>query len=156
MEDYIIMGISLVVTSVVSFFAYKKLKNTPTRKQKFIEKSRQVGCCTTGYYESSKVILGVKESGNIKYREDKLKVKYKYIVNGIPYYKFITFQSTGRVGTDFPVDVKIYYDSNNPKKAICPQEATKAMQVRHGCMTTIVITVITLAIVFNFLRILLG
>lgn len=156
MEDYIIMGISLVITGIVSLFTYNRLKNKQTKNQKFIEKATRAGCYTSGHYETSKVILGVEGSSNVKYREDKLKVKYKYMVNGISYYKHVTFQSTGRVGTDFPVEIKVYYDPHNPKKAICPQEATKAMQVRSGCMTTIVITIITLIVVFNLLRTILG
>lgn len=156
MSEEIIMSIALIIAGIVGFVTYKKKIGGKTKKQKFIEKAARAGHFTTGHYESSKVILGAEGSSNVKYREDKLKVKYKYEINGIAYYKSMIFQSTGRVGTNFPSEVKVYYDPSNPKNAVCPEEATKAKQVRSGCFVTIGVTILTLAVSFYILRFLLG
>lgn len=156
MKDYVIMGISLVITGIISYFVYGRQKNKITKKQQFIEKAARDGYWEVGVYDSSKVIRGIRESSNSVYREDKLKVKYRYTVNGITYYKHITFLNNGKVSARFPSQVNVYYDPKDPKKAVCAEEATKAMQVRSGCMTTMVITIITLTVVFNVLRVLLG
>lgn len=156
MEDYVIMGISLVITGIISYFVYGRQKNKKTKNQLFIEKAASGGYCTVGVYVSSKVIRGIRESSNSVERSDTVKVKYRYVVNGITYYKQLTFLKEGRISVDSPLEIKVYYDPENPKKAVCPQEATRGMQVRSGCMTTMVITIITLTVVFNVLRALLG
>lgn len=156
MEDHVIMGISLVITGIITYFAYGRLKNKKTKNQQFIDRAARGGYCTVGVYDSSKVIRGIRESSNSVYRDDSLKVKYRYEVNGITYYKHLTFMNNGRISARFPSEVKVYYDPRNPKNAVCPEEATKAMQVRSGCMTTMAVFIITLTVVFNVLRFLLG
>ena len=156
MGERVIMGISLAITGIISYFVYGRQKTKKTKNQHFIEKAASGGYCTVGTYDSSKVIRGIRDSDNSVERSDTVKVKYRYEVNGITYYKQLTFLKEGRISVDSPLEIKVYYDPANPKKAVCPQEATKAMQVRSGCMTTMVITVITLVVVRGVLRALLG
>ena len=156
MQDRLITAIALAIAGVVAYLCRNLNWGSVVKKRRFIEKAASGGYCTVGVYDSSKVIRGIRESGNSVERSDAVKVKYRYEVNGITYYKQLTFLKEGRISVDSPLEIKVYYNPRNPKKAVCPEEATKAMQVRSGCMTTMVIFVLALICVRYLLRILFG
>lgn len=151
-----IAAIALVIAGVVAYFCRNLNWGSVVKRQKFIEKAARGGYCTVGVYDSSKVIRGIRESSNSVERDDTVKVKYRYEVNGITYYKQLTFLKEGRVSVDSPLEIKVYYDPRNPEKSVCPQEATKSMQVRSGCMTTMVIFILALSCAFYVLRMMFG
>lgn len=156
MTEEMITGIALVIAGVVGFTTYKSKIGGMTKNQKFIEKAKKAGHYTVGEYEDSTVHLGNYNSSDVYMRSKSLKVKYKYQVNGLTYYKHMTFQSPGKVSVDFPVSVTVYYDPQNPQKAICPEEATKTQQRKSGCLASIGIALLTLFVVFHILRLLIG
>lgn len=156
MNDEIIAGIALVIAGIVGFLTYKKKVGGMSKKQKFIEKAKRAGHYTVGEYEDSKIQFGNRDSADIYMKSNALKVKYKYRVNGIAYYKQLTFQDPGKVSIDYPASITVYYDPQNPKKAVCHEEATKSKQRESGCLVTIGITILTLFAVFHILRLLIG
>lgn len=130
MTEELLTGLALMVAGVVAYLSRNIKLGSVANRAKFIEKAKAAGNYTIGKYVDSKRLLGNRESSNLVYRSDTLKVKYCYQVNGIEYFKNLQFQSPGKIFIDFPVDVTVYYDPKNPKKAVCPNEATKSMQ--HG------------------------
>jgi hypothetical protein len=156
MTEEIITAIALAIAAVVGFFTYKFRMQGQTKNQKFIEKAKRTGHYTVGEYADSKLQLGVEDSNNARMRNKVLHVRYKYRVNHIEYYKKLSFQSIGMVSPDFPIRVTVYYDPRNPKKAVCPEEATKSQQRQSGCLMTILVTVATLFCAFHILNTLLG
>ena len=156
MGEEIITSIALIIAGIVGFSNYKKKIGGATEKQRFIENAKRAGHYTVGEYADSKVQLGNYNSSDVYMRSKTLKVKYKYQVNGVSYYKQLTFQDPGKVSVDFPVSVTVYFDPSNPKKAVCPEEATKTQQRRSGCLVTIGVTILTLAVSFYILKFLVG
>ena len=152
MPDEAIMAAALVLTAFFGRFLYKHQKDRKTGKQRFIEKAKAAGNCTEGEYEDAKVHLGVDGSDNSHFRSDTLVVKYRYTVDGRVYRKSMPFQSPGKAGIDFPSYVQVYYDPRDPKKAVCPEEATWAHQHRSGCLVSIAGTLLFLGASFYLLR----
>lgn len=89
-------------------------------------------------------------------REASMVIKYKYTVNGKDYFKKITFQSLGKVTIDYPTEVAIYYDSNNPGKSVSELEISRVNKLRSGCLGTVGKAILTLAVVFYVLKIVLS
>ena len=152
MPEELYTAIALGVAITVGTITYKRCRNNGTRKNKFIEQAKLGGYYTTGEYVDSKVLLGNPESSDIYLKSKSLKCKYKYQVNGVTYYKYMTFQSPGKVSVDFPVSTTVYYNPNNPKKAVCPEEATNSHRLRYAGLSSIVIAFLTLFCVFHILR----
>jgi hypothetical protein len=155
MTEEMITAVALLIACAVGFYTYKLRMGGQTKNQKFIDKAKKSGHYVVGEYADSKLQLGVEDSNNARMRNKVLHVRYKYQVNGIEYYKKLAFQSIGMVSVDFPIRVTVYYDPKNPKKAVCPEEATKAQQRQSGCLVTIVVTVATLFCAFHLLNYLL-
>lgn len=151
----------VVIAMVIAAFVGRKyytnrVKNGKSKKQKFIENAKRNGNITVGEAVDVKIVLADRESSNPRMRSESRKVKYSYKVNGIEYFKHMTFQNVGRVSADYPFRVTVYYDPRNPKNAVCPEETSPANTRQNGCLVTIGITILTTFVVFHFLRILLG
>ena len=146
--------IALVVACLVAFPTYRWARHKKSRKRIFMEKAQKSGHCVIGTYESSKLYPGIRDSENPQLREDTLEVKYKYTVDGSDYYKRMKFQSRGRIGTDFPDEVKVYYHQANPQKAVCPEEVPPSQQIQTGCLTTIALTFLSMIATLTVLEIL--
>lgn len=156
MSQEMMAAVALAVGIAVAIPTYRWARKKKTKSQKRLEKNKKAGRCAIGEYHSSKVLPGDLRSNDARMRHDSLLVKYKYTVNGMDYYKTMIFQSQGRIGTDFPKRVEVYYDAGNPKKAVCPEEAHPSTQIQSGCLTTIAITFIAMFLCFQIMRILLG
>ena len=156
MGDELIALVALIAGGFVAVSTYRRVRHGKSRKRKFIDKAKIAGNCVIGQYESSTVLLGDVDSDNWRHRKSSLRVKYKYVVNGKSYYKKLTFQSLGRAGTDFPNEVEVYYDANNPKKAVCPEEAPSEERIQTGCLSAIAATGLTIFAVIHILRFLFG
>ncbi len=156
MSDEFFAAIALVVGILVAIPTYRWARNKKSKNRVFLEKAQRAGCRTVGRYESFKVLVGNRESNDARFRYDSVQVKYKYTVSGIDYYKTMIFQNQGQVGTDFPDEVEVYYDPQNPRKSVCPQEAHPKQQIQSGCLTTIAITFIAMFLAFHIFRALLG
>ena len=97
MRDEVIVFIALVIAGIVGFLLYKRRVGGMSRKQRFIDNAKREGNYTTGEYVDSKVQLGSPDSADLYLRSNTLKVRYMYHVDGIPYYKTLTFQDPGKV-----------------------------------------------------------
>jgi len=51
-------------------------------------------------------------------------VKNEYVVRGKKYYKELYFESFGKFNIDYPLKIKVYYNSKNPKNAVTQYELT--------------------------------
>lgn len=151
--EELIVVFSLIVAGIVCRKYYVNcVKNGKSRKQKFIEKAKINGNFTSGKFVDVKIILADRDSSNPRMRSESRKVKYSYVVNGVEYFKYMTFQNVGRVSVDYPFDVTVYYNPNNPKNAVCPEEATNAIHMQNGCLVTIFIFCLITFCLFHFLR----
>ena len=150
MSDEFLTGIALIIAIIVGVFKYKK--NGNSKKEKFIENAKKTGCYTTGVCVDTKLYWGNPDSSDPRFRHESIKVKYKYTINGIDYYKRMEFQSIGKVAIDYPSQVTVYYDSHKPKKAVCPEETTVAKRIEGGCLSAIFVACLTLFCVFHILR----
>lgn len=141
-----VIGMAVFIYSFVFLF----LKGT-SRKQRFIAKAKERGDYTKGKYVKTKIYSGDLTSSDLSQRSDVYEVTYEYIVNGKTYEKTMCFQNPGVVGGDYPYEVIVYYDARNPQKSVCPQEASRAEQQKGGCLTTIVVTIISIEIIYQLL-----
>jgi len=122
-------------------------------KQRFVEKAEADGYVTEGVCIKTRRSLGTGKSGGFRaFKYDTLIVTYEYFVDGKRYLKKLKFQSPGMAFIEFPYKVAVYYSPNNPRKAVCKEEATVAHQQRNGCLLTIISTIITIKVVFEFLK----
>lgn len=149
MTDKFRLGIAIVCgLSIFIYLFITRILKGKNRISKFIEKCEQEGTYTEATCEKVKRIIGNDESGNANFKNDRYKVKYAYQVNGKTYYKTITFQNPGMVSSNYPYTVKIYYNKTNPKKAYTTIESKQG----DGCLFSIVLTIMTIVVIYNLLR----
>lgn len=121
-----------------------------SRKQKFIQRARKQGNVTTGYFKGHKFRGGsTSERLNPTLGDDQYTVTYTYRVNNKDYEKVLIFTSAS-IDFKIPKEIRVYYDSENPEKAVCPEEASQNAQRRHGCFMTILATFVAINIAFRF------
>lgn len=156
MSETIIGVIAIVAASFISSFYHKAFKKKGSKNHQFIQRAKKKGCFTEGKAVSSRIRTGIRGHSDPYMREKAEIVKYAYVVNGITFYKQMAFQSPGMMTVSYPDKVTVYYDSSNPAKAVCPEEATKAQQRESGIIGTIAVFIATLFVVINALKILLG
>ena len=153
MSEEIRSAIALIAGALVLVVCYIKIfLKGRSFNQKFMEKAKKQGCYTTATLIDNKLRLGNDESGNASFKNDRMKCTYEYKVNGISYKKKITFQSPGMVAVKFPYTIMVYYDSNNPSKSVCKEEASQGSQRTAGCLGTIAFAAITFIVIYNLLK----
>ena len=148
--------IAIAAATAVSILYKKKFNKSGSKKNQFIERSKKKGWVTQGVAVSNKFRGGIQGHSSPYMRADARTVKYEYRVDGKTYYKEMTFQSPGMTYVSYPDIVTVYYDRVNPRKAFCPEEATKAQEIKAGGLGAIGVFIATLFIVINILRIFLG
>lgn len=148
--------ISLTISIVVGILSNRIFMGRKRGKYKLLEEAKRKGNVVQGYIADTEMFLGDPNNSNSQLRYDRVKVTYHYSVNGKTYKKVMRFQSEGHVSPNFPGTVQVYYKASNPKVAVCPQEATELGRKQSGCMGSIIIGFITMAIVFNVIRALFG
>lgn len=152
MNETIRALIALLAGTVVLIVCYiNVILKGKSHKQKLIEKAKATGNYTTATLIKNELLLGNDESGNANFKNDRMKCVYEYKVNGISYKKKITFQSPGMVAVKYPYSLTVYYDSNNPRKCVCPEEANSKS---IGCFGTVALVIVTIAVVFYLLKLL--
>lgn len=102
----------------------------PLLNRKFISTAKTNGCVTTGTLINNRVTINIapvvnKVSGmktrdrhNSDNRTTKVEAEYQYTVNGQTYHKTTTFSKGGYGHIDIPGQVTVYYDKDNPNKAV--------------------------------------
>lgn len=156
MDENIITLAAVIIAAFVSRMVFKMKMGGQTKKERFISNAKRRGNVAQGICVDAKFMRGDIESSSVSMREHSMRCKYEYYVNGVAYYKIMTFQSIGMAVTDYPNEVEVYYDAANPKKAVCPEEATELNHRRSGCYTTIAVFAVVYFAVHLILNAILG
>lgn len=156
MKFELITLISLIISITVAIISNRMIMKNKHGKYKLLETAKAKGNVVTGTIASTKLRLGNEKSNSPHFRNDEIRATYHYMVNGITYKKVMSFQSHGRVTPDYPATVQVYYKASNPRKSVCPEEAREVNRRQSGCMLSIIVWFVTMAIVFNILKALFG
>lgn len=153
MSEEMINLIPGIVGILVFIFCYFRLiLFGKSRKQKFVEKAKENGNFVEGVFVDFRISRGSHESKNDAFGEDDYIVKYEYCVDGMKYYKKLRFNSGGSMTKCYPSKIMVYYNPNNPKKAIAGNEATAVQQKKSGCLTSFVVTGIVVWSLIRLIR----
>lgn len=150
MENLVTL-VALVAAIFVSRVFFVNKIGKMTKKEQMIAQAKRKGNVAKGVCVDTKFVRGDMHSDHIEMREHSMRVKYEYRVNGVPYYKTMEFQSIGMAVTNYPHEVDVYYDGRNPRKAVCPEEATAEHHRQAGCYSTIVVFVLVFVLLRVFL-----
>ena len=147
-----IIFVVAIALGIFSFFAHLRV---PTRKQKFVEKAKRSGNFTEAECVDVKLYsnFGTRDNEKASVRSDLLKVKYRYRVKGIDYYKKYSFQSPGKVSIDYPYCITVYYNPRRPKRVVSSLDVSQSDQMRMGCLTAIIVTILSILVFGYFLGI---
>ncbi len=108
-------------------------------KRKFIQRAYQKGNYTKAYIVNNNIYTGIhmmRKANNFP----SYKAKYEYAVNGKKYYKTYNLRAKSGISSGPPNSINIYFDKNNPSKAISEVEIKNGPKA-SGCFTTIIIVV---------------
>ncbi len=120
-------------------------KNEPvTRQGRFIERAKKNGCVTKARVVKHTLIHGDPDSKSSINRDTRVHVTYEYRVNGVDYRKKQTFSSFSSSIPEYPYQMDIYYDPQNPKKA-----KFNSSQGSGLCLLTIIEAVAALFIIYH-------
>lgn len=156
MSEELLGTISVPIAVFCCILYNKWLKQRGSKKLRFIKAAKKAGNYTQGVKVDSKFYGGIRDHESRDVRNDSLVVKYKYIVNGISYFKKMEFQSPGSLVIKHPEIVTVYYDSRNPKKAVCPEEADSTDEKQSRLVKVLLLFLAIMAILVNGLNMLLG
>lgn len=147
MSDNLKFGIAFLIGFLLAVFLFVKLCiKGRTNGNKLKEKAEREGTITT-----AKAIkhLHRRDDGSGQYQSET--VVYEYIVEGHTYRKKLVFRDVGRV--DYATEITIYYNKSNPKNSIAFNEINGGQEFQSGCLTSIVVPIIVIAVVYWLLRI---
>ena len=133
-----------IVFAWLFFFVFIKGK---TRGNRLMAKAKQSGCITTG----TAIKNDYREFTGPDGRYGSEIVTYEYFVDGKRFKKKITYTDTGIV-INYPDQVEIFYDKNNPSKSYADVELGHNEQKQTGCYTSIVIPIIVIILIYNLLK----
>lgn len=139
----IAMGVS-AVTFIISIIFNVKLTHLSWRVR-FREKAKAKGCVTTGYFAKRRRRYRVEEKNGDDFYHYVVTIKYKFTVNGADYYTKVKYHHQDQdrdPHLDDPMQVTVYYDEANPKKAYAESKLTDDAARDEG---VILIWVVTLA-----------
>lgn len=125
----------------------EKLIQGTGRRKSSVAKARQSGCITTGRVVKNDYRRFTGPEG--RYRSEI--VTYEYFVDGKRFEKKITYTDTGIV-VNYPNQVEIFYDKNNPSKSFADVELGQNKQKQTGCYMSIVIPIIVIILIYNLLK----
>lgn len=145
-EDTALIISGLVDLAVFLYCFIFVLLKGKSKNQKIVEKRKAQGCVTTGRFKSQKVDYGDPSKRGTPLGTDYYKITYSYFVNGVEYETTLRFE-----GDNNPGCVTVYYDPANPQNCITGNEATKNAQQGHGCLITIIATLVAIGITSNLL-----
>lgn len=138
----LVCGALLFVFLFVSVFLKGK-----TKGNRLMNNAKKNGCSTVGRAVKNDYRRFTGPEG--RYRSEI--VTYEYFVEGKRFEKKITFSDPGVV-INYPNQVEIFYDKNNPAKAYADVELTKNKQKQTGCYIAIVIPIIAIILIYNLLK----
>ena len=144
--------IIIVVAIALGIFSFFGRLRVLTRKQKFVKKAKRSGnfteaeCVDVKRYSN----FGTRDNEKASVRSDLLKVKYRYRVKGIDYYKKYSFQSPGKVSIDYPYSITMYYNPRRPKRVVSSLDVSQSDQMSMGCLTAIIVTILSILVFGHF------
>lgn len=156
MNQDLITVLTLMVTVPVSIGYYKKVMAGNSKQDKLIKRAKQKGSVATGVCVKTEYLLGDRDASSLEERSPTMEVTYEYTVHGVQYYRRIHFQSQASRRIHYPAQITIYYDPDNPRKAITAEEFPAAARRTKGCLGAAVIWLILSIILANGLKLLLG
>ncbi len=138
----LICGVAIFV--FLFFFVFLKGK---TKGNQLMLKAQKNGSTTIGKAVKNDYRRFTGPEG--RYRSEI--VTYEYFVDGKRYEKKITFSDTGIV-INYPDQVEIFYDKNNPYKSCADVELSQDKQKQTGCYIAIVIPIVAIIFIYNLLK----
>lgn len=135
------------------FFLIRYFSKKPTKIQRFAEKAKENGCVQTAQAVSRRVNAGTGDISDPERMHTKVFVKYSYVVNGKDYIKSVMYKKGWSTSTDYPFEITVYYDKNNPKKAYSHFEVNSASANKkaNGCSAVIFGPMFILVLVYLML-----
>lgn len=144
MNDDVRVKVALVCGALSAIYLFIRLvvvrKNTRTTRLK--EKAERDGTIVT-----ATAIKKFYRENDDETRTVGTHVIYEYVVDGKKYRRKLYFADD-----DYPLDITIYYDKSNPRKAIDGGDVSTEGQVANGCATTLIVPIIITILVRNLLR----
>lgn len=136
-----ICGVIVFVYCIIKYFINKN-----TRGNRLKEKAERDGTIVVAKAIKHLYRRETEETG----QDQSMTVVYEYSVNNKKYRKKLRYYNSGRIM--YNDEVRIYYDKNNPRKAVASAELGTEQQT--GCLITIFVPIIIIIVIFNLLRIL--
>ncbi|MGM9603114.1 MAG: DUF3592 domain-containing protein [Faecousia sp.] len=149
-------AVAIVISTILSCWYYKSVMKRGSQKQRFIETAKKKNCVTNAEYVDSIVIFGNRDSKDYNRSHSRIRVEYEYYVDGQKYTKDIVYQNLGGVSIRYPTTITVYYDPANPRKAVCPIEASSHDQRESGCLGAVGIWIVVTVVIVNLFKMLLG
>jgi len=150
MNEELVTCIGFVIAVALGILSFFWRLKAPTRKQRFAEKAKNSGnfteaeCVDVKHYTGN----GHRDS-KASVRSDLLRVKYRYRVKGVDYYKKYSFQSPGKVSIDYPYCITVYYNPRRPKRIVSSLDVSPSDQMRMGCLVAMVVTFLSLFVIVH-------
>lgn len=135
-----VVAVSVFIIGTVLSVKYTYL----SRKVQFRERARAQGCATRGVCEKRRQSYSISESpsGTETYYHT-VTIKYKYTVDGVDYYKKVKYRHDSFDKDDHfddPMNINIFYDAGNPKKAYAESEVSDDAAKHSGMLLTLFLT----------------
>lgn len=129
----IAMGVAAVVF-IIAIIVNVKLTHLSWRIR-FREKAKAHGCVTTGYFDKRRQRYSVEEINGNDYYHYTVTIRYKYTVDGAEYYTKVKYSHPNEnkdAYLDDPMQVTVYYDKQNPKKAYAASKVSDSAARQDG------------------------
>jgi len=117
-------GFGVMAWCYIYYYILPALGIRKTYNERFIEKAKENKSIAEGVLVDKKWKISVRKSTNPTIKYYILVAKYEYVVRGKKYYKELYFESFGKFNIDYPLKIKVYYNSKNPKNAVTQYELT--------------------------------
>lgn len=153
MDDLSKAKIVVIISFFVAILLFLKLCVFGySKKRKFIQKAYRNRNYTKAYIVNNNIYTGMhtmRSANNFP----SFKAKYEYIVNGEKYYKTFNFRAKSGISAGPPNSINIYFDRDNPSKAVSEVEVRNGPRT-SGCFTTIIIVIVFSIVFYNVWKLL--
>lgn len=156
MSDEALVGIALLIAIFVGVLTYKRRKAGSSKGRKFIERAERAGHFTKAVAVDVKTHYPDRSSSDLELRYPRVTVIYQFTLNGEQQRKGMTYQSPGKVSTDYPREVKVYYDPSNPRKAYFKEELYQGTDNVSSSRRAVGAALLTMIGVFCILKFIIG
>ncbi len=139
------VGVIILVRGYMRLF-----KKDKGYRHKFISKAEKEGCFRSAKCIKTTIRGNSFDSSKSQFIRNKAYfVTYEYEVDGQRYHKTLEYQDIGSVSCRYPVEVTVYFDKKNPKKAYCRNEVDAGTRKNMGCLWSILSAVFVMWLILN-------